>query len=41
MAESRSAKIIGGKRNLTVRVKTAKYRRPSSTKWLERQLNDP
>ena len=41
MAESRSAKIIGGKRNLTVRVKTAKYRKPSSTKWLERQLNDP
>jgi 23S rRNA (uridine2552-2'-O)-methyltransferase len=24
-----------------VRVKTAKGRRPSSTKWLERQLNDP
>ncbi len=26
---------------MTVHVKTAKYRRPSSTKWLERQLNDP
>lgn len=26
---------------MTVHVKTARYRRPSSTKWLERQLNDP
>jgi 23S rRNA (uridine2552-2'-O)-methyltransferase len=26
---------------LTVRVKTAKQRTPSSTRWLERQLNDP
>ncbi len=41
MPQSRSAKIIGNKRNLTVHVKTAKYRKPSSTKWLERQLNDP
>ena len=30
-----------GRRGLTVRVKTAKQRRPSSTAWLERQLNDP
>ncbi|MBV9570244.1 MAG: RlmE family RNA methyltransferase [Alphaproteobacteria bacterium] len=30
-----------GKRTGRVRVRTAKGRRPSSTKWLERQLNDP
>src|SRR5262244_360481 len=28
-------------RRLTVRVKTAKKRSTSSTRWLERQLNDP
>jgi 23S rRNA (uridine2552-2'-O)-methyltransferase len=28
-------------RGLHVRVKTAKGRKPSSTRWLERQLNDP
>ena len=28
-------------RNLTVRVKTARGRKLSSTKWLQRQLNDP
>ena len=28
-------------RNLTVSVKTAKGRRVSSTRWLQRQLNDP
>lgn len=26
---------------MTVRVKTSKYRKPSSNRWLERQLNDP
>jgi 23S rRNA (uridine2552-2'-O)-methyltransferase len=31
----------GGGRQLRVRVKTAKKRRASSTRWLERQLNDP
>lgn len=31
----------GGKRNLKVKVKSAKGRRISSTRWLERQLNDP
>lgn len=31
----------GGKRQLKVRVKTARGRRTSSQKWLERQLNDP
>jgi len=30
-----------GQRELRVRVKSAKGRRLSSTKWLERQLNDP
>ncbi len=30
-----------GHRGLHVRVKTAKGRRTSSTRWLERQLNDP
>jgi 23S rRNA (uridine2552-2'-O)-methyltransferase len=30
-----------GRRDLTVRVKTAKGRKLSSTRWLERQLNDP
>ncbi len=30
-----------GRRDLKVRVRTAKGRRPSSTRWLERQLNDP
>jgi len=28
-------------RGLKVRVRTARRRRPSSTRWLERQLNDP
>lgn len=31
----------GGRRDLTVRVKTAKGRKLSSTLWLQRQLNDP
>jgi 23S rRNA (uridine2552-2'-O)-methyltransferase len=31
----------GGERRLKVRVKTAKRRAASSTRWLERQLNDP
>ncbi len=31
----------GGSRDLTVRVKTARGRKKSSTKWLQRQLNDP
>ena len=30
-----------GQRELRVRVKTAKGRRTASTRWLERQLNDP
>ncbi len=31
----------GGRRNLKVRVKTARGRTTSSTQWLQRQLNDP
>ena len=31
----------GGSRQLTVKVKTAKRRKLSSTLWLQRQLNDP
>lgn len=30
-----------GSRHLTVRVKTAKRRKSGSTRWLQRQLNDP
>ncbi len=30
-----------GRRGAAVRVKTAKRRKPSSTRWLRRQLNDP
>src|SRR5437762_4708992 len=30
-----------GHRTLKTRVKTARKRKPSSTRWLERQLNDP
>lgn len=38
---SKSAKIVRGRKSLTVRLKTAKYHKPSSNRWLERQLNDP
>ncbi len=31
----------GGTRDLKVRVRTAKKRKTSSTRWLQRQLNDP
>ncbi len=31
----------GGQRNLHIKVKTAKGRKASSTRWLQRQLNDP
>ena len=36
-----SAKGSGGRGGLHVRVKTAKKRSTSSTRWLQRQLNDP
>lgn len=38
---TKSAKEIRGRHQLTVRVKTSKYRDKSSNRWLERQLNDP
>ncbi len=38
---TKSAKIVRGQKMLTVRVKTSKYRKTSSNRWLERQLNDP
>ena len=31
----------GGSRNLTVKLRTAKGRKVGSTRWLQRQLNDP
>jgi 23S rRNA (uridine2552-2'-O)-methyltransferase len=37
----RKPSIPGARRDLAVRVKTAKQRKPSSTAWLARQLNDP
>lgn len=36
-----SGKKIKGARDLSVRVKSARGRKPSSTRWLQRQLNDP
>ncbi len=38
---TKSAQAITGRHQLTVRVKTSKYRKKSSNQWLERQLNDP
>jgi 23S rRNA (uridine2552-2'-O)-methyltransferase len=37
----RRDKVGSGRRQLKVRLKTAKERSPSSQRWLERQLNDP
>jgi 23S rRNA (uridine2552-2'-O)-methyltransferase len=39
VADSKSR--LGGRRQATVRLKTAKQRSASSQRWLERQLNDP
>ncbi|KPA22601.1 Ribosomal RNA large subunit methyltransferase E [Shimia sp. SK013] len=43
MAKSPTGKNTSGRglRDLTVKVKTARGRRLSSTRWLQRQLNDP
>ena len=41
MTTTRGAGSGRGRRDLRVRVKTAKGRKLSSTRWLERQLNDP
>lgn len=40
MSQSRRGKSPGS-RGLSVRVKTARGRKSSSTRWLQRQLNDP
>lgn len=41
MAEKGGKDRSSGRRSLKVRVKTARRRSASSTRWLERQLNDP
>jgi 23S rRNA (uridine2552-2'-O)-methyltransferase len=41
VSERRRGGLPSGGRGKAVRVKTAGRRRPSSTRWLERQLNDP
>jgi len=41
MVERRGKGSETGRRSLKVRVKTARRRSASSTRWLERQLNDP
>ena len=38
---TKSAKEVRGRKQLTVRLKDAKYHTNSSNRWLERQLNDP
>ena len=38
---TQSAKMISGRGGLSVKVKTAKFRKKSSNQWLQRQLNDP
>ncbi len=40
MSKGRGRKRVAG-RDLSVRVKTARGRKASSTRWLKRQLNDP
>src|SRR5262245_43145641 len=39
--KSRTGGDTGGRRQLKVRLRTAKQRTASSQRWLERQLNDP
>lgn len=41
MADRRDKRGSSGRHGLKVRVKTARRRSASSTRWLERQLNDP
>jgi 23S rRNA (uridine2552-2'-O)-methyltransferase len=41
VTKGRSGEGSGGTRRLAVRVKTAKGRKIASTRWLQRQLNDP
>ena len=39
--DKNSSYLKGGRTDKTVKVKTAKGRKSSSTRWLQRQLNDP
>jgi len=39
--QTKTAAKVGGRKNNFVKVKTAKGRKSSSTRWLQRQLNDP
>ena len=41
MAQTKSTNSIMARHGLTVKLKTGKYRKKSSNKWLIRQLNDP
>ena len=41
MTDKKGSSGAGGDRALSVRVKTARGRKLSSTRWLQRQLNDP
>ncbi|SCA56910.1 Ribosomal RNA large subunit methyltransferase E [Candidatus Terasakiella magnetica] len=41
MSQSKKWKTTQARRDKTVRVKTARGRKSSSTRWLQRQLNDP
>jgi len=41
MSKKNKTSSRGGRLKAAVKVKTAKGRKPSSTKWLKRQLNDP
>jgi len=41
MSQSKKWKTVQAKRDKSVRVKTARGRKLSSTRWLQRQLNDP
>jgi len=41
MSRTKKWKTVQAKRDKTVRVKTARGRKSSSTRWLQRQLNDP
>ena len=38
---TKSAKEIGSRHGLSVKLKTGKYKKKSSNQWLMRQLNDP
>lgn len=41
MVKSTKGRRVAGRRDLAVKLRTAKGRKASSTRWLQRQLNDP